>query len=49
MLQGKLFHLKMVPDSAQLIDGIDLLAINLDLPKTQRTISEVGDEIFPFM
>lgn len=34
---------------AQLIDGIDLLAIDLDLPKTQRTMSEVGDEIFPFM
>jgi Nucleotidyl transferase AbiEii toxin, Type IV TA system len=34
---------------AQLIDGIDRLATDLELPKTQRTISEVGDEIFPFM
>jgi hypothetical protein len=34
---------------AQLIDGIDLLAIDLNLPKTQRTIGEAGDEIFPFM
>jgi Nucleotidyl transferase AbiEii toxin, Type IV TA system len=34
---------------AQLIDGIDLLAIDLDLQKTSRTLSESGDEIFPFL
>jgi hypothetical protein len=31
------------------LDGVDLLAIDLDLPKTPRTISESGDEIFPFL
>jgi hypothetical protein len=31
------------------IDGIDLLAIDLGLDKTIRTIGESGDEIFPFM
>ena len=34
---------------SQLIDGIDLLASDLGLNKTSRTISESGDEIFPFM
>ena len=34
---------------SQLIDGIDLLAIDLGLDKTSRTISESGDDIFPFM
>jgi Nucleotidyl transferase AbiEii toxin, Type IV TA system len=34
---------------SQLIDGIDLLAIDLGLDKTSRTITESGDEIFPFM
>jgi Nucleotidyl transferase AbiEii toxin, Type IV TA system len=34
---------------AKLIDGIDLLAIDLGLDKTSRTISESGDDIFPFM
>jgi hypothetical protein len=34
---------------SKLIDGIDLLAIELGLDKTIRTIGESGDEIFPFM
>jgi hypothetical protein len=34
---------------SKLIDGIDLLAIDLGLDKTSRTIGESGDEIFPFM
>ena len=34
---------------SKLIDGIDLLAIDLGLDKTSRTITESGDEIFPFM
>jgi hypothetical protein len=34
---------------SQLIDGIDLLAIDLGLDKTNRIISESSDEIFPFM
>lgn len=34
---------------SQLIDGIDLLAIDLGLEKTSRTMSESGDNIFPFM
>ncbi len=34
---------------AQLIDGVDLLAIDLGLEKTPRTIGESGDEIFPFL
>ncbi len=34
---------------AQIIDGVDLLAIDLGLAKTTRTISESGDEIFPFL
>ncbi len=34
---------------AQLIDGVDLLAIDLGLAKTTRTINESGDEIFPFI
>jgi Nucleotidyl transferase AbiEii toxin, Type IV TA system len=34
---------------SKLIDGIDLLAIDLGLDKTSRTISESGDDIFPFM
>lgn len=34
---------------SQLIDGLDLLAIDLGLAKTSRTISESGDEVFPFM
>ncbi len=33
---------------SKLIDGIDLLAIDLGLAKTNRTISESGDELFPF-
>jgi Nucleotidyl transferase AbiEii toxin, Type IV TA system len=33
---------------AQLIDGIDLLALEMGLSKTTRTIGESGDEIFPF-
>jgi Nucleotidyl transferase AbiEii toxin, Type IV TA system len=33
----------------QLIDGIDLLAVDLSLDKTSRTIGESGDEIFPFI
>jgi hypothetical protein len=32
----------------QLIDGIDLLALELRLDKTNRTIGESGDEVFPF-
>jgi hypothetical protein len=34
---------------SELIDGIDLLAIDLGLAKTSRTITESGDDIFPFM
>jgi Nucleotidyl transferase AbiEii toxin, Type IV TA system len=34
---------------SKLIDGIDLLAIDLGLDKTSRTITESGEEIFPFM
>jgi hypothetical protein len=34
---------------SQLIDGVDLLAIDLGLERTTRTISESGDEIFPFL
>jgi hypothetical protein len=34
---------------SKLIDGIDLLAIDLGLAKTSRTMGESGDEIFPFM
>jgi Nucleotidyl transferase AbiEii toxin, Type IV TA system len=34
---------------SRLIDGIDLLAIDLGLDKTSRTIGESGDEIFPFI
>jgi hypothetical protein len=34
---------------SKLIDGIDLLAIDLGLDKTSRTIGESGDELFPFM
>ncbi len=34
---------------SKLIDGIDLLAIDLGLNKTNQTIGESGDEIFPFM
>jgi hypothetical protein len=34
---------------SKLIDGIDLLAIDLNLDKTIRTIGESGDELFPFM
>jgi hypothetical protein len=34
---------------SKLIDGIDLLAIDLGLDKTSRTIGESGDEIFPFL
>jgi Nucleotidyl transferase AbiEii toxin, Type IV TA system len=34
---------------SQLIDGIDLLAFDLGLDKTSRTITESGDDIFPFM
>jgi Nucleotidyl transferase AbiEii toxin, Type IV TA system len=34
---------------SQLIDGVDLLAIDLGLKQTTRTISESGDEIFPFL
>ncbi|WP_310427224.1 hypothetical protein [Chamaesiphon sp. VAR_48_metabat_135_sub] len=34
---------------SKLIDGLDLLAIDLGLAKTSRTIGESGDEIFPFM
>ncbi|WP_373547395.1 nucleotidyl transferase AbiEii/AbiGii toxin family protein [Chamaesiphon sp.] len=34
---------------SELIDGIDLLALDLGLEKTSRTISESGDNIFPFM
>jgi hypothetical protein len=34
---------------SKLIDGIDLLATDLGLDKTSRTISESGDEIFPFI
>jgi Nucleotidyl transferase AbiEii toxin, Type IV TA system len=33
---------------AQLIDGIDLLALEMGLSKTTRTIGESGDAIFPF-
>jgi hypothetical protein len=36
-------------DRSQLIDGIDLLAFDLGLGKTQRTMSESGSEVFPFM
>jgi hypothetical protein len=34
---------------SKLIDGIDLLAIDLGMDKTIRTIGESGDELFPFM
>jgi hypothetical protein len=34
---------------SKLIDGIDLLAIDMGLDKTSRTIGESGDEIFPFL
>jgi hypothetical protein len=34
---------------SKLIDGIDLLAIDLGLNKTSRTIGESENEIFPFM
>jgi hypothetical protein len=34
---------------SKLIDGIDLLSIDLSLDKTIRTIGESGDELFPFM
>ncbi len=34
---------------SKLIDGIDLLASDLGLDKTIRTIGESGNEIFPFM
>jgi hypothetical protein len=34
---------------SKLIDGIDLLAIDLGLDKTIRTIGESGDELFSFM
>ena len=34
---------------SKLIDGIDLLATDLGLDKTIRTIGESGDELFPFM
>jgi hypothetical protein len=34
---------------SKLIDGIDLLAIDLGLDKTSRTIGESGDDIFPFL
>jgi hypothetical protein len=34
---------------SKLIDGIDLLAKDLGLDQTIRTIGESGDEIFPFM
>ncbi len=34
---------------SKLIDGIDLLAIDLGLDKTTRAIGESGDEIFPFL
>jgi hypothetical protein len=34
---------------SKLIDGIDLLAIDIGLAKTIRTIGESGDELFPFM
>jgi hypothetical protein len=34
---------------SKLIDGIDLLSIDLGLDKTSRTIGESGDEIFPFL
>jgi Nucleotidyl transferase AbiEii toxin, Type IV TA system len=34
---------------SKLIDGIDLLAIDLGLDKTSRTIGESGNEIFPFL
>jgi hypothetical protein len=33
----------------KLLDGIDLLALDLGLDKTQRSIEESGDELFPFM
>jgi Nucleotidyl transferase AbiEii toxin, Type IV TA system len=34
---------------SQLIDGVDLLAMDLGMTKTSRTIGESGDEIFPFL
>ncbi len=34
---------------SKLIDGIDLLSIDLGLGKTIRTIGESGDEIFRFI
>jgi Nucleotidyl transferase AbiEii toxin, Type IV TA system len=43
-------NLSIAPsDRAKLIDGIDLLAIDLGLDKTQRSIEESGEELFPFM
>jgi hypothetical protein len=34
---------------SKLIDGTDLLAIDMGLDKTSRTIGESGDEIFLFL
>jgi hypothetical protein len=43
-------NLSIAPiDRSKLIDGIDLLAIDLGLDKTQRSIEESGEELFPFM
>jgi hypothetical protein len=43
-------NLSIAPsDRAKLIDGIDLLASDLGLDKTQRSIEESGEELFPFM
>jgi Nucleotidyl transferase AbiEii toxin, Type IV TA system len=43
-------NLSIAPiDRAKLIDGIDLLAIDLGLDTTQRSIEESGDKLFPFM
>jgi hypothetical protein len=43
-------NLSIAPkDRSQLIDGVDLLAIDLGLDKTLRTIGESGAKLSPFM
>jgi Nucleotidyl transferase AbiEii toxin, Type IV TA system len=50
-LRSRCYESLMIDRSfyAQLIDGVDLLAMDLDLEPTSRTISESGNEIFPFL
>jgi Nucleotidyl transferase AbiEii toxin, Type IV TA system len=43
-------NLSIAPsERSKLIDGIDLLASDLGIDKTQRSIEESGEELFPFM